>query len=316
MVPVMRSILDLQPLPETPAPESRAADKTIPEKSIPGKPPWAAKRAGGETATSSPFIAQESKQADTRVPDPASKPDAVPKKEARSVPVSEPVDIPESHETAATSGPAAEPETNLPETDHADYELVLGRRQMASCLFAGTVLLAVFTGGAYFAGKTSAQNCTAASASAQNEISPATSAAAATPLPSASIVRESALPSGIEREAIPFVPDTASIASNAGGAGSAAATMAAAAPLMNLPLFVNPQPGALYLQVGAVDKGIATVIAEGLRQHGLNAFVAPGPSEKIFRVLIGPFANQADYKASKAVVDAIDVTAFAKAIQK
>ena len=51
-------------------------------------------------------------------------------------------------------------------------------------------------------------------------------------------------------------------------------------------------------------------IVEGLRAHGFTAFVAPGPDQKTFRVLVGPFANQDDYKRTKAEVDAIDVTTF------
>ena len=82
------------------------------------------------------------------------------------------------------------------------------------------------------------------------------------------------------------------------------------------PLFANPQAGALYLQMGAVDKGIAVVLAEGLRRHGFNSLVAPGPSEKIFRVLIGPFATQEDFKRAKAEVDAIDLGTFARRFQK
>ena len=36
------------------------------------------------------------------------------------------------------------------------------------------------------------------------------------------------------------------------------------------------------------ERGMAMILAEGLRGHGFDSFVAPGPNEKIFRVLIGP----------------------------
>ena len=81
-------------------------------------------------------------------------------------------------------------------------------------------------------------------------------------------------------------------------------------------LFANPQKGALYLQVGAVERGMATIIAEGLRQHGLVSFVAPGPTDRIFRVLVGPLANQDEYKRVKGQVDSIDVGNFARQFEK
>ena len=48
-----------------------------------------------------------------------------------------------------------------------------------------------------------------------------------------------------------------------------------------------PQPGS-YLQVGAVDLAAAETMVETIKRHGLAAVVAPGPSERIFRVVVGP----------------------------
>src|SRR5689334_664274 len=62
------------------------------------------------------------------------------------------------------------------------------------------------------------------------------------------------------------------------------------------PLFADPVAGAIYIQMGAVERGIAVVFAEGLRKRGLDGFVAPGPNEKIFRVVIGPFKTEGDYQ--------------------
>jgi cell division septation protein DedD len=44
----------------------------------------------------------------------------------------------------------------------------------------------------------------------------------------------------------------------------------------------------------------------------LAAFVAPGPSEKIFRVLIGPLADPAAYMKAKETVDQIGLSTFAR----
>jgi hypothetical protein len=286
--------------------------------------------------------------------------------------------------TAAPDGPKQASETRN------DYELVLGRGQIASCLFAGTVVVAIFAGGAYFAGKLSAMNCVAAS----NSIPQATA-----PLRVDSVVSQAGVPaSGISQTGVPqtgvpqatAAPAPAQAAANSsvseqgvaptaiasgalktaivpytvGAAGATPGTMSTTtsntmlkttnataqvasaasntltiAPKANtspetresqtgaatLPdvkdskgsaLFANPQKGALYLQVGAVERGMATIIAEGLRQHGLVSFVAPGPTDRIFRVLVGPLANQDEYKRVKGQVDSIDVGNFARQFEK
>lgn len=78
------------------------------------------------------------------------------------------------------------------------------------------------------------------------------------------------------------------------------------------PLFAEPKIGSVYIQMGAVDKGVAVIFAEGLRKRGLAAFVAPGPNEKIFRVLIGPLPDPASYMKAKDTVDKIGLTTFAR----
>lgn len=78
------------------------------------------------------------------------------------------------------------------------------------------------------------------------------------------------------------------------------------------PLFGEPKVGALYIQMGAVDKGVAAIFAEGLRRKGLPGFVAPGPTDKIFRVLIGPLPDSAAYQRAKTTVDQLGLTTFAR----
>lgn len=82
------------------------------------------------------------------------------------------------------------------------------------------------------------------------------------------------------------------------------------------PLFVDPQPGALYLQMGAVEKGIAAIFVDGLRKRNFEAFAAPGPNDRIFRVLIGPFASAETYKQAKDALDAIGLDTFARKYQQ
>jgi cell division protein FtsN len=47
----------------------------------------------------------------------------------------------------------------------------------------------------------------------------------------------------------------------------------------------------------------------------LDSFVAPGPTEKTFRVLIGPFPNAEAYQKAQNVVDQIGLASFARRYQ-
>ena len=170
-----------------------------------------------------------------------------------------------------------------------DFELVVGRRQLAAIAFLALVVVAVCSGGSYLAGKvTSSQPISTPEESPQPVIK---LEEASTPLP--------ALPTAPVLQATIVRPPVAP----------------AAKPVAEAPLFASPVPRAIYIQVGAVEKGVAIVIAEGLRQHALDAFVARGPDEKVFRVLIGPFPDAEGYQKAQRVVDQIGLASFARRYQ-
>jgi cell division septation protein DedD len=239
------------------------------------------------------------------------------------VPVSEPVNIPEEppeKPAVMSDAPVAQDENGQDEveSEEGEWELVLGRRQIASWLFVGTLLIAMFSAASYYVGRMSAPNPLAdLDGKSEAYVAPqplvATIAPAgqdANPTANKGVTPASQATPGTSRETaaapVSSVPGTIirewNSPANSSGAGEP-------------PLFANPQPGALYLQMGAVEKGIAVVLAEGLRRHGFNSLVAPGPSEKIFRVLIGPFATQEEFTRAKAEVDAIDLGTFARRFQ-
>ncbi len=170
--------------------------------------------------------------------------------------------IKESEELAP---PISEPAIEKPE-----FELVVGRRQIASLLFVSTVLVMICVAAAYMAGKAMSGKVSA----------PAASPVAA----AASVVRE---------------PDPPPINLNQ-------------EPAPEPPLFAEPKNGSVYIQIGAVERGIALVLAEGLRKRGFQSFVGPGPNEKIFRVLIGPLPDPASYMKAKEKVDQIGLSTFAR----
>ena len=159
-----------------------------------------------------------------------------------------------------------------------DFELVVGRRQAAALTFLALVVVALCSGAAYLAGKAIVPREEAPVPMIKLEQPPA-------PLIEATIVPQAAPPIG------PSIP------------------------LADAPLFASPVPQAIYIQVGAVEKGVATVLAEGLRKHALDSFVAPGPSDKAFRVLIGPFPDAEAYQKAQGVVDRLGLASFARRYQ-
>ena len=75
------------------------------------------------------------------------------------------------------------------------------------------------------------------------------------------------------------------------------------------PLFADPVPGMLYLQIASVDKGMALLLTEGLRKRSFTAFAAPGPTEETYRVLIGPLNDEA-FRQTREALDQIGLSAF------
>jgi cell division septation protein DedD len=173
----------------------------------------------------------------------------------------------------------------LPET--SDYEVVLGRSQIASWLFVGLIAVAVSSSLAYLLGETIGVKKTARASAVTRAATPipaAPAAATSAPIPEASIL----VPPPIAKPS----------------------SVAAA------PLFAEPETGKVYLQIGAVERGMAMLLAEGLRSHGFDSFVAPGPHENLFRVLIGPLPDPQTFRQAMAAVEALDLAVYARKYQK
>ena len=164
-----------------------------------------------------------------------------------------------------------------------DYEIVLGRAQIASWLFVGVVAVAICSSLAYLAAERISAERTAA---VPAPVAPPVSASA--DLPQASIL-------------VSPKADLASVVKNQ-----------ELAP----PLFAEPGKGKVYIQIGAVERGMAMLLTEGLRGHGFDSFVAPGPNDKLFRVLIGPLPDPAAFRQAMVTVNVLDLASFARKYQK
>ncbi len=175
-----------------------------------------------------------------------------------------------------------------------EYEIVLGRRQVASVLFLATVILAVTCAIAFLAGKS---------------LSPkAAEAASAVPAP------KSAPP-----EQVPMIEAT--IEKSDAAPMTPLKPAAAPKPIVPAgsdepPIFADPKAGATYIQMAAVEKGVAAIFVEGLRRRGFDAIVAPGPTENMYRVLIGPIPDPAAYTRTKERLDQIGLLTFGRKYEK
>jgi len=166
-----------------------------------------------------------------------------------------------------------------------EYEIVLGRAQIASWLFVGVIAVAICSSLAYLAGE---------------RIAADNAAALSIPAPPPPPVAP-ALPTGSQAVTLP----QASIMAN---------QKVDHKPVM--PLFAEPEMGKVYIQIGAVERGMAMLLAEGLRTHGFDSFVAPGPNDKIFRVLIGPLPDPAAFRQAMLTVNSLDLANFARKYQR
>ena len=135
------------------------------------------------------------------------------------------------------------------QTAEEEFELVVGRRQVAGIMFLALVVVAVCSGGSYLAGK-------------------AISALAWKP------------PSRRSRSSSHRSVRAGSRANSDAGcdARSDHRSRARLSPRRTLRCSPIRNPQAIYIQVGAVEKGVAVILAEGLRKHALDSFVAPGPT--------------------------------------
>jgi len=173
------------------------------------------------------------------------------------------------------------------EENPEEFEIVLGRAQVASVLFVATVVVVVFSAISYLAGR-------ALSPRAAARPEPATAAAA--PVLQATVVKtpDFPLPEPPVENAVPARPVTREI---------------------EPPMFATPTANATYLQMGAVEKGVAVIMVDGLRKRGFSSFAAPGPSDTIFRVLIGPLEDAEAFRITKEKVDQIGLNSFLRKYQ-
>jgi cell division protein FtsN len=196
--------------------------------------------------------------------------------------------------------------------EDAEYELVLGNKELLSVLFIVVVLLGVFFAMGYVVGRNSGPVDTgrrsepyvrtdAPSAMPENNRRPQTSA------------------SSSDQGSQSTAPATSTAASGTQPPSTTAAQTGVPTPDRSKPIdttpvsTTQPRPGETFLQVSAVAKPEAEILTELLVKKGFRAIIAAGPSDKIYRVLVGPAKDAADLGKLR---DGLDEAGFKSIIRK
>jgi cell division septation protein DedD len=190
---------------------------------------------------------------------------------------------------------------SMPRNDDGEFELILGNKQLLSVFFIVIILLGVFFTMGYIVGRNSGPADAAKKNQAGDPITQArTDGQSAMPAAAAPTVidpvSKSAATTGAAQETAPPPPVAAPVAE-----AKPAATENTKPPVQKpvevsavTPSVVQPIPGQIYIQVLALGKPEAELLAEVLTKKGFNAIVAPGPNERLFRVLVGPAKDAGD----------------------
>lgn len=148
--------------------------------------------------------------------------------------------------------------------ENGEFEILLGNKQLLSIFFIVVILLGVFFTMGYVLGRNSAAD-------------EAAGTAAMTVAPR---------PAGESRPA-----KESSAFSGSGVAQPQASEPPASTAETELAAVIEPSPGQTFLQVVAVQRTDAEVIAGVLKRKGFPSLIAPSPSPPLFRVLVGPLPD-------------------------
>jgi len=211
----------------------------------------------------------------------------------------------------------------MPRNDEGEFELVLGNKQLLSVFFIVVILIGVFFTMGYIVGRNSGPGVDNAVAKRTTTESPATSLPGPSPA-GAPVAAESSGPPAQTQPAT-TTPSQTQLTQP----GAAAPAPEAEAPKKkvsdeqeikdreiskpqkitrpdpNTFLMSKIEPGQTYLQVAAVKRQEAEILARVLRRKGfLQAVVVQGPKEGLFRVVVGPVKDREALQKTKADLEA------------
>ncbi len=183
-------------------------------------------------------------------------------------------------------------------TEDGGMQLVFGGRQITAMLFLIVVAMGMVAALAYVAGRmtTSAQTLRAENARQQSVKSGQEHVIVVDPPGKPGVVPQS---TPVKQVAV----STPAAATPAQPVAVAIPAPPAALPKPpETPQAPSAQPAQLYLQVGALGRGMAEVAVENLVRKGFTARIAPGHADGIFRVLVGPLEDAAAMNKTQAAL--------------
>lgn len=218
----------------------------------------------------------------------------------------------------------------MSKTDDGQYELILGDRQLVSGFFVLIILFAIFLTLGYVLGRNSVvvtetpETAGTRPAEDAGPRPPVGGAVANVGKPSASepAPAEATQPEQAPRPAAE--PPPAPVTTAAQVAERTTTAPAAAAPkpqpetakapaavpspvaskaqeiLNSRVRLITPRKGDTFVQVAAIARPEAELMAEQLQRRGYRAFITEVPGKDLFRVLVGPFETPAKLAETKA----------------
>jgi septal ring-binding cell division protein DamX len=199
----------------------------------------------------------------------------------------------------------------MAKSDDGHYELVLGNRQLVSGFFVLVILFAIFLTLGYILGRNSvvvSEPATVAGETTSPVVAAPVQPASATGRPSASetaveptaVATTTPAPETTTQPAqTPPVPEAkpeppaaakpAPTATVTPQPAASATTDRSRQILAGKVQLITPRKGDVFLQVAAIGRAEAELMAEQLQKRSYRAFLSEVPGKDLFRVLIGPF---------------------------
>ncbi|MCC7176026.1 MAG: SPOR domain-containing protein [Bryobacterales bacterium] len=189
----------------------------------------------------------------------------------------------------------------MPRNVNGEFEILLGNKQLLSVFFIVLMLMAVFFTMGYVLGRDSASRAAVAR-------SPAPSPAPAAQTPAADFA-------GVPSDASPAAAAAEDIPTKSAGTQPQSQEPGKAAPAAARPpaqSSAKPAPGEVYLQAIAGNRADAEIVANVLRKKGFPIVLAPGPTEGVLRVLVGPIEDDQTLRKMRAGLEAAGVKPFTR----
>ena len=185
--------------------------------------------------------------------------------------------------------------------ESGEFELVLGNKQVLSGFFIVVILFGVFFVMGYILGRNSAPAGIRAAGGEQAAAAPPVQADSRPPALTGGSPAATAPETGKPAEEAPPVRAAEPETQPAREPEERKPATAAAKDTAGMAV-TEPEAGQTYLQVMAVRRPEAEVVARTLKDRGFPATLGPGPND-LLRVLVGPYKDAASLGAAKAELE-------------